>query len=64
MSSASSGVQNVIVLMDSVSDIGGIEAWITMDEADMMKVTPRFCLLHCEQHVGLFSTVIREDANS
>lgn len=37
VSSASPGVQNLIVLMDSVGDIGGIEAWITMDEADMMK---------------------------
>ncbi|KAH7865262.1 hypothetical protein Vadar_004320 [Vaccinium darrowii] len=37
VSSAGPGVQNLIVLMDSVGDIGGIEAWITMDEADMMK---------------------------
>ncbi|KAH7866411.1 hypothetical protein Vadar_020140 [Vaccinium darrowii] len=32
VSSASWGAPNTIVLMDSMSDIGGIEAWFTMDE--------------------------------
>ncbi|KAI8543916.1 hypothetical protein RHMOL_Rhmol08G0254900 [Rhododendron molle] len=37
VSSASSGAPNTIVLMDSMSDIGGIEAWITLDEVGMMR---------------------------
>ncbi|KAH7866824.1 hypothetical protein Vadar_025497 [Vaccinium darrowii] len=34
VSTASWGSSNMVVLMDSMSDIGGIEAWITMDEFD------------------------------
>ncbi|KAE9462139.1 hypothetical protein C3L33_05939, partial [Rhododendron williamsianum] len=32
VSTASWGFSNMVVLIDSMSDIGGIEAWITMDE--------------------------------
>ncbi|KAH7867330.1 hypothetical protein Vadar_032015 [Vaccinium darrowii] len=34
VSSASWAAPNTIVLLDSMSDIGGIEAWFTMDEDD------------------------------
>ncbi|KAF7135488.1 hypothetical protein RHSIM_Rhsim08G0185900 [Rhododendron simsii] len=37
VSSSISGPPNSIVLMDSMSDIGGIEAWITLDEVGMMR---------------------------
>ncbi|KAH7865561.1 hypothetical protein Vadar_008273 [Vaccinium darrowii] len=37
VSSASWDTKNTIMLMDSVADIGGIEAWITMNEEDMIK---------------------------
>lgn len=43
VSSASPGVQDIIFLMDSVSYISGIKAWITMDEADMMKFEQEAC---------------------
>ncbi|KAH7865448.1 hypothetical protein Vadar_006829 [Vaccinium darrowii] len=34
VSTASWGFSNMVVLIDSVGDVGGIEAWITMDEFD------------------------------
>lgn len=42
VSTASWGCSNMVVLIDSVSDIGGIEAWITMDEVDRAVVEPGF----------------------
>ncbi|KAH7859567.1 hypothetical protein Vadar_002654 [Vaccinium darrowii] len=45
VSTASHGYPNNIVLIDSVSDIGGVEAWIAMDGVDTTKLEQE--LLDC-----------------